>query len=149
MANRMNIAHTATGKGTACVECTPLHILTGFQIAAVLKSHKDIVMDQLHSFFCQFIFQLRIVGLIGIGLHRVSQGIHTCRCGGIGRQAYGQFRIKDRILRNQERIVDSRFSMSFGIGDNRCNRGFRTGTCRCRDGHEGWMGQWTFSNPCS
>ena len=36
MANGMDIAHAAAGEGTACIESATLHILTGFQIRAIL-----------------------------------------------------------------------------------------------------------------
>ena len=52
----MDIAHTATGEGTSCIEGTPLHILPGFQIGAILEGFEKAGVEdkvQLHIGDCK------------------------------------------------------------------------------------------------
>ena len=73
MTDGVDIADTATGEGTACEEGATLHILTGFQILAIFKRQQNIVVDQLDSFLSQLVFQLGVVGFVGISFHSMGR----------------------------------------------------------------------------
>ena len=94
-------------------------------------------MNQLDRFLCQSVFQLGIVGMVGIGFHRVGQGIHARGGRGVRGQAHRQFRVQHRVLGNQEGVVDGGFAMSSRVGDDGCHSGFRTGTGSGGNGHKG------------
>ena len=89
-------------------------------------------MDQLDGFPGKAVFQFGIVGLVGVGFHRMGQSIHACGGGGVGRKSHGQLRVQDRVFRRQEGIVDGGLPVGFGIGDDRRHGGLGAGSCRCR-----------------
>ena len=147
VSHRVDIAHAATGEGTACVEGSPLHLLSGFQVAAVLKHREDVVVNQLHGFLCQFVFQLGVVGVVGIGLYRMGEGIHPGGGSDVGRQAHRQLRVKHGIFGNQEGVVDGGLAVGGGVGDHRRNRGLGAGSSGGGNCYKGWDGPVNLQNP--
>ena len=94
-------------------------------------------MDQLHSFLRQPVFQLRVVSMVGIGFHRVGQGIHARGGRGVRGQTHCQFRVQHGVLGNQEGVVDGGFPVGGGVGNHRGHRGFGACAGGGGDGHKG------------
>ena len=66
----------------------------------------------------------------------MRQRIHTGGGGDGGRQPKRQFRIEDRITRDELQIHNRIFVMCIRIDDHGCNRRLRPRACRCRDGEK-------------
>ena len=111
------------------------HIAARFHITAVIVGSIDIFKNQLHSQQC--ILTCTVSGRIPyVSLYRMGQSIHTCSRCDKRRQAQSDFGIKNRISRDQRKIIDGIFIAGLRIRDDSCQRRLTSGTCGSGNRHQ-------------
>ena len=124
MTDSVDIAYTASCKGAACVEGGLLHVLTRLYIRAVLVGIEQVVVNQLYGLLGEVVFQLCIVGVIGVSFDSMAQGVHTGAGGGERRQVYGKLGIQHCASGYEVSIHNSRLVVCGGVGYDRRHGGF-------------------------
>ena len=124
MAYGVNVAYAAPGEGAARKEGGLLHVLTRLNIRAVLIGIEQVVVNQLYGLLGEVVFQLCIVGVIGVSFDSVAQGVHTGAGGGERRKAYGKLGIQHCASGYEVSIHNSRLVVCGGVGYDRRHGGF-------------------------
>ena len=113
----MNVSHVGLCKCTSGIERGSQHITACFYVASILICGVDIFKNQLYSQNGVFARAVSS-GIANIRLYCVSQGIHPGSSGYERWQAYCNFRIQNRISRNQREVINRIFVASMGVCDD-------------------------------
>ena len=133
----MNVTDVGFGKCTAGIVRGVKHISSCIYILTIVVSGIQIFKNKLYSH--KRIFSCCVSSWVSDKcFNRVCQRIHTGCCSDKWRKTQGDFRIKNRIARNQRKIVDRIFVTSLCIYNDSGKRCLTSGSGCCWNSDQEW-----------